>query len=529
MSIARRSPPPTSPPYSGLLGALHCSITGGQAYTAVSLLPTLSRAGLRPPFPLLSSLARLLLLRRAAPSFPTLAGRLLLYIRLAGLKHLVASSTPLANHLLSLHLLLGRPRDARRLFARMPRPTVYSYNAMLTGYAHLALAAPAAEIFTAMPHRDLTSYNAAMLALASGGEMREAVALYSELRRTSPSLGYSHDTFSALLVVCARLMDGELARQLHAHLSLLGLMSDIKIASPLVDVYRKCSCISDAHRLFDEIPAKDLRMWTAVVCGYAEDGQLTPARRLFDQMQEKSILLWNALMEGYVRHGQAVEALSIFQQLIEDGFHPDQFTFSSALSACAAIGSMTRGKQIHGRLLQTGLGPNVVILSSLIDMYSKCGYLDGARQIFNLTSRDRRDTALWNAMLSALCHQGHGQDAIGLLVQMIREKLKPDANTFLLVLTVCCRCSLVDEGMNFFELMTKRYRIVPGEDHYACMVDLIRHSSRSCDEVVEWITSSPFGSSKQALETLVEKCAINGNTELMSKVEQHLAELDSPK
>jgi pentatricopeptide repeat protein len=324
-------------------------------------------------------------------------------------------------------------------------------------------------------------------------------------------------------------MDVELARQLHAHLSLLGFLSHINISSALVDVYRKCGRIADAHRLFDEMPAKDLRMWNAVVCGYAEDGQLTLARRLFDQMQKKSILSCNALMEGYVRHGQAVEALNIFQQLIKDGFYPDQFTFSNALSACAAIGSMIRGKQIHGRLLQIGFDPNVVILSSLIDMYSKCGYLAGARQIFDLAGQERRDTVLWNAMLSALCHHGLGQDAIGLFVQMIREKLKPDANSFLLVLTVCCHCGLVHEGMNFFELMTKRYRIVPGEDHHACIVDLISRSQRSCDEVVEWITNSPFGSSKKALETLVRKCAINGNTELMSKVEEHLAELGSPK
>ncbi|KAE8801319.1 pentatricopeptide repeat-containing protein [Hordeum vulgare] len=122
MSAPRRSPPQTSPPRSGLLGALHHSVSGGNASAAVSILPTLSRAGLHPPFPLLTSLARLLLLRRAAPSFPALAGRLLLYVRLAGLKHFVAYSTQLANHLLSLHFLLGRPRDARRLFARMPRP-----------------------------------------------------------------------------------------------------------------------------------------------------------------------------------------------------------------------------------------------------------------------------------------------------------------------------------------------------------------------------------------------------------------------
>ncbi|KAF7110117.1 hypothetical protein CFC21_110271 [Triticum aestivum] len=530
MSIPRRSPPPpTSPPCSGLLGALHHSVSAGHASAAVSLLPTLSRAGLRPPCPLLSSLARLLLLRRAAPSFPALAGRLLLYIRLAGLKHFVPSSTQLANHLLSLHFLLGRPRDARRLFARMPRHSVYSCNAMLAGYAHLSLAAPAAEIFAAMPQRDLNSYNSAMLALAGGGEMRGSLVLYSELRHTSPSLGYTDHTFSALLVSCAGLMDRDLARQLHAHLSHLGFLSDIDIASSLVDVYRKCGCIADAHRLFDEMPVKDLCMWTSIVCGYAEDGQMSPARQIFDQMQKRSIISWNALMEGYVRHGQAAEALSIFKHLIKDGLQPDQSTFSSALSACAAIGSVTHGKQIHGMLLQTGFDPSVIVLSSLIDMYSKGGYLAGARQVFSLACQERRDTVLWNAMLSALCHHVHGQDTIGLFVQMIRERVKPDANTFLLVLTACCHCSLVDEGMNFFDLMTKRYRIVPREDHYVCVVDLISRSSRSCDEVVEWIRSSQFGSSKQAWETLVGKCAINGNTELMSKAEEHLAELGSPK
>ncbi|RLN40890.1 hypothetical protein C2845_PM01G46780 [Panicum miliaceum] len=143
-------PPPASPrQYSGLLGALHHCISGGNAPAAVSLLPTLARAGLRAPFPLLSSLAALLLLCPAAPSFPSLAGRLLLYVRLAGLKRLVPCSTQLADRLLSLHFLLGRPADARRLFAKMPRPSVHSYNAMLAGYSCRGLcrhAAPGAHL-----------------------------------------------------------------------------------------------------------------------------------------------------------------------------------------------------------------------------------------------------------------------------------------------------------------------------------------------------------------------------------------------
>jgi pentatricopeptide repeat protein len=400
MPVTGEPRPPSSRPYSGLLGELHHCISGGDAYAAVSLLPTLARAGLRAPFPLLSSLAHLLLLRPGAPSFPSLAGRLLLHVRLAGLKRLVPCSSQLADSLLSLNFLLGRPRDARQLFAKMPRPSMHSYNAMLTGYARLTLTAPAAEIFAAMPHRDLVSYNAAMLAFAHGGESRGAVVTYSELRNKSPSLGYSYHTFLVLLIACTELMDGELARQFHAHLAVVGFLSDVNIANSLLDVYRKCGCVDDAGRLFDEMPVKNVQMWMTIVCAYAQDGQLDAARRLFDQMPEMNAISWNALSDGYVCQGKPLEALSMFQLLKMENLGPDQFTFSSCLSVCAAICSLKHGQQIHGMLIRSCFGGNIMISSSLIDMYSKCCYMVGAKQVFSLT--ERRSVVLWNGMVSAL-------------------------------------------------------------------------------------------------------------------------------
>lgn len=519
------SPPASSPRYSGLLAALHSCISGGNAPAAVSLLPTLARAGLRAPFPLLCSLADLLLLRPAVLSFPSLAGRLLLYVRLAGLKRLVPCSTQLADRLLSLHFLLGRPSDARLLFAKMPRPSVHSYNAMLAGYARLGLATPASEIFASMPHRELFSYNAVMLALGRGGEALGAVQLYSELRNMYPSLGYSHHTFLALLVAGAELMDGELARQFHAQFMVLGFLSDVNIASSLLHVYRKCSCVDDAKKLFDEVHIKVVHMWTTIVCACAEGGKLATARQHFDQMPERNVLSWNALIEGYVFHGQPVEALNLFQHLMKDDLQPDQFTLGGCLSACAAMRSLKLGQQIHGMLVKCGFDRSVMIILSLIDMYSECGCLAGAIDVFSLTGRERRGALLWNGMLSALCHHGHAQDAIGLLVQMIREKQKPDANTFFLLLTTCCNCSLVEEGMKFFDLMNERYRIVPGKHHYLCMVDLISHAS-SNDKVVQWIKSSPFSFNNQVWEILVRNCTIDWDVELLNKVEEQLAELD---
>jgi hypothetical protein len=86
---------------------------------------------------------------------------------------LMPCSSQLTDNLVSLNFLIGRPRDAHPLFFKMPRTSMHSYNAMLTGYTCLALAAPAAEIFAAMLHRDLISYNAAMPAFAWSGENGE--------------------------------------------------------------------------------------------------------------------------------------------------------------------------------------------------------------------------------------------------------------------------------------------------------------------------------------------------------------------
>jgi pentatricopeptide repeat protein len=389
----------------------------------------------------------------------------------------------------------------------------------------MALAAPAAKIFYAMPHRDIVSYNAAMLAFARGGEARGAVATYSELRNKSPSLGYSYHTFLALLVACTELMDRELARQFHAHLAVLGFLSDVNIASSLLDVYRKCGCVGDAGRLFDEMPVKDVQMWTTIVCAYAEDGQLDAARRLFDQMPERNAISWNTLSEGYVRQGKPIEALSMFQLLKMEKLGPDQFTFASCLSACGAMCSLKHGQQIHGMLIRSGFDQSVMISSSLIDMYSKCGCMAAAKQVFSLT--EGRNAVLWNGMLSALCHHRHAQEVIGLFVQMNWERQKPDADTFLLVLTACCHCSLAEEGVEFFDLMTEKYRIIPGEKHYICMVDLVSQAS-SNDKVVEWVKSSPFGFNKRVWEILIRNCTIHGNIELLSKVEEHMSEFDGP-
>ncbi|XP_072986376.1 pentatricopeptide repeat-containing protein At2g21090 [Typha latifolia] len=511
--------PKQSHPSSCLLVSIRRHLSVGRLDLAVSSLPLLSRAGLRAPFSLLAELLHKCLISSSL----TLAHRIHLFVHLSGVKSLVPSYTRLANHLLSFHFLRGRPSEARHLFDKMPQPNIFSFNAMLAGYARLGLLAPARRIFGRMPHRDLVSWNTMLLALARASSFREALSLYSQLRRSS--LGFNAHTFSGLLVACARHAQPKFTQQIHAQVLLLGFLSNLIIASSLLDAYAKCGCVDDARNLFDEMPVRDVLAWTALVYGYAKCGDLVSARRLFDDMPERNPVSWTALVGGYVRGGQPLEALDLFRNMINKGVRPDQFTFSSGLCACATIASLKHGKQIHCRMLRTQFNPNAIVLSSLIDMYSKCGDLVGGQRIFKRTVQSKKDTVMWNTMISAVGQHGHGRAAIKLFSEMIGVGAKPDVNTFVVLLTACSHSGLVEEGMEFFESMGKNHGIFPEEDHYVCLVDLLGRTGR-LQEAMEWLEKMPHRPSARSWNALLGACRIHGNMQLGKKVAERLIELE---
>ncbi|CAL9203871.1 unnamed protein product [Musa hybrid cultivar] len=282
---------------------------------------------------------------------------------------------------------------------------------MLAGYARLGMLHQARRLFDRMPHRDVVSWNTMILALARAGSCGDAVGLYSQLRRFS--LGFNAHTFSGLLVACVRLGEAHLVRQVHAQVLLVGFLTNIIISSSLVNSYTKCGFVDDARKLFDEMPTRD------------------------------NSISWTALIGSYTRHGHPFEALDLFRNMMKLGVSPDQFTFSSALCACGAIASVKHGKQIHARLLRTRFNPNAIVISSLVDMYSKCGDLAGGQRVFDLTDAGRMDTVLWNTMMSAAGQHGDGIEAVKMFEEMIKTGTKPDANTFIVLLTACSHSGLV--------------------------------------------------------------------------------------
>ena len=482
---------------------------------AVSSLENLARRGLR-----LDSRTLASLLQHCADSRALREGkRVHLHLKLTGLKR---PGTFLSNHLINMYAKCGKEVEARKVFDKMSARNLYSWNNMLSGYAKLGMIKPARKLFDKMPEKDVVSWNTMVIAHAQCGYWDEALRFYSEFRQLGIQCnGFS---FAGVLTVCVKLKEVGLTRQVHGQILVAGFLSNVVLSSSVLDAYVKCGLMGDARKLFDEMSARDVLAWTTVVSGYAKWGDMKSANELFVEMPEKNPVSWTALISGYARNGMGHKALELFTKMMLFHVRPDQFTFSSCLCACASIASLKHGKQIHAYLLRINFQPNTIVVSALIDMYSKCGSLGIGRKVFDLMG-NKLDVVLWNTIISALAQHGCGEEAIQMLDDMVRSGAKPDKITFVVILNACSHSGLVQQGLNFFESMSCDYGIVPSQEHYACLIDLLGRAG-CFEEVMDQLEKMPYKPDDRVWNALLGVCRIHGNIELGRKAAERLIELE---
>ncbi|KAI3874380.1 hypothetical protein MKX03_025852 [Papaver bracteatum] len=139
------------------------------------------------------------------------------------------------------------------------------------------------------------------------------------------------------------------------------------------------------------------------------------AAGLFGELPSKDIVVCTAMLTGYVQNGKPKEALELFQSMIKDSVVKfDEVTLVGAISACAQLGVMESANWIRDMADKEGFGSakNVVVGSTLIDMYSKCGSVEEAYRIFQRMIE--RNVFSYTAMINGFARHGRAESAVKL-------------------------------------------------------------------------------------------------------------------
>lgn len=213
-------------------------------------------------------------------------------------------------------------------------------------------------------------------------------------------------SMSALLRNCIPLSSINPGKQTHAQILALGFLPHVTLQTDLLLMYSKCNHLDDARRIFDEMPERNMHSWNILISSYCQSS------------------LFN-------------ESISVFNGFLNAGLRPDHFTFPSLFKACAGMRDLYLGKKFHNWVIRLGFEEYVIVKSSILDLYAKCGCLDGAHRLFE--TMPRRDVVVWNAMILGLGRAGFSLEALGAFKKMQFDGVNMDSRTIPSVLNACGR------------------------------------------------------------------------------------------
>ncbi|TVU33544.1 hypothetical protein EJB05_25368, partial [Eragrostis curvula] len=412
----------------------------------------------------------------------------------------VFDAMPLRNSvswaaMLTGYARFGRVAEARELFDRMPDRNVVSWNAMMSGYVRNGK----------MQRRDLVSWNVMITAYTRAGMMEAAQSLFDEMKEK--------DTVSWTTIVRGYLQN----KDIDAAWKVFQDMPDRDVLAwnTMMGGFVQSQRLDDALRLFADMPSRDLVSWNTILQGYVQLGDMDSANTWFRRMPEKNETSWNTLISGYKDEG----ALSLLSEMTRGGYRPDQATWSVVISICASLVALVCGRMIHVCTIKTGFEHDALVMSSLISMYSKCGLINEASQVFQRILQ--RDTVTWNAMIATYAYHGLAADALELFDRMIKDGFSPDHATFLSVLSACAHKGYLYEGCHYFRSMQRDWNLIPRSDHHSCMVDLLGRSG-FIHQAYDFTTKIPSDLQMNAWETLFSACNAHGDIQLAELIARNV-------
>ncbi|XP_057843691.2 pentatricopeptide repeat-containing protein At2g13600-like [Cryptomeria japonica] len=397
---------------------------------------------------------------------------------------------------------------------------IVTVNALIDMYGKCGRVQMAQKLLDKVPEHDVVSWNTMIVGYAQNGYVDKALEIFKRMQ--SVHLKPNSTTFASILPACAKLGALEEGMEIHQKIIKNGFLSDTVVVNALIGMYAKCETMQKACDLFDKLDNADVVSWNVMITGYAQNGVLDEALKLFNEMPHRNMVSWTAILSGCTQHGFADKALQNFKQMQLAGVKPHAASFASILPACAKIGALEQGMEIHHKVIESGFLADTVA-NSLIDMYAKCGSIQKARELFNKIPQ--RNVVSWNAMIAGYAVHGYSKDALELFESMKTSGTDPDRVSLVCVLFACSHAGLVDEGCKYFSAMSDSYCVMPTIDHHICMVDLLGRAGH-LEETFNFIIKMPIQPDAVVWMCLLDTCRSHKNIMLGEFVAIILFELN---
>ncbi|KAF3953747.1 hypothetical protein CMV_020838 [Castanea mollissima] len=322
------------------------------------------------------------------------------------------------------YVQVGLPEEALKVFEEMQKvgdvPDLVAFVTVISACMNIGKLDYACEMFAKMPNPNVVAWNVMISGHAQRGYNVEAITYFLNMRKAG--VKSTRSTLGSVLSAIATLGALDYGLLVHAQAIKQGLESNVYAGSSLINMYAKCV-------------------------------KLDAAKKVFEDLDEKNVVLWNAMLGGYAQNEYAHEVIQLFFKMKECGFHPDDFTYTSILSACACLEDLEMGRQLHSVIIKNRLSSNLFVGNALVDMYAKSGTLKEARKQFELISN--RDNVSWNAIIVGYVQEEEENEAFYMFHRMNLYGIVPDEVSLASILSACANVRALKQGKQVHCLSVK--------------------------------------------------------------------------
>ncbi|XP_061356410.1 pentatricopeptide repeat-containing protein DOT4, chloroplastic-like [Gastrolobium bilobum] len=309
--------------------------------------------------------------------------------------HSIITSSGMVIHgalgakLVFMYVSCGDLVEGRRIFDKILNDKVFLWNLMMSEYAKI-------------------------------GNYGESVCLFKKMQK----LGITGDsyTFTCIMKCFAALGNVRECKRVHGYILKLGFGSYNTVVNSLIAAYFKFGGVESAHNLFDELSDRD-------------------------------VVSWNSMINGYVMNGFSRTGLEFFIQMLALGVDVDLATLVHVLVACTNIGNLSLGSALHAYGVKASLSGEVMFNNTLLDMYSKCGNLNGATDVF--VKMGGTTIVSWTSIIAAYVREGLYDDAVRLFDEMQCKGVSPDIYTVTSIVHACACSNSLDKGRDVHNYIKK--------------------------------------------------------------------------
>lgn len=210
--------------------------------------------------------------------------------------------------------------------------------------------------------------------------------------------------------------------------------------------------------LYQEMLEENLQFsivtYNTLVDACARNGEMSRIPALLKEMTEKGIdpnvITYSTIVKGYCldnRLDMACELLETMKTTIKVA--PDEITYNTLLDGCARHGLYEKAMGLLADMQEQGVAPSNFTLSVLVKLARRSNQLEKAFEFCEEISkkyRFRLNIHVYNNLLHACSSHGDINLALEVFERFLKEKVRPDARTYNLLLRGCIEAGKIEEA-----------------------------------------------------------------------------------